>query len=607
MNRVGHDCAVNRAHPPRPKLGLAVGITGHRPPVLDEEVETTAHPIISKLLRTLADETAQLRNQHPQLFDEAPFKPTFVSPLAEGADQFGAVVALENGYRLEVILPLPREDYRQDFEPEGDARFQVLLDQADRILELPPQASGRDESYALAGRATVAHCDILIALWDGAPARGSGGTADVVSHALRRGVPVIHLNPQMPDGSRILWTGFSEFVDATDMDSMPQRDVEPSTLHDLVQAIIGPPADPRIQADLYSYLGERQKRLRTRIEYPLMLALLGVKRPRASTFISAPYEEAARSEWRPLHQACEPELKGVAEIFKEVEVSFAWADRLAQHYAQIYRSGHVLNFTFAAVAVLLALLGLTLPQYHSVLAVAEPTVIAIFVANTFFGSKRQWHRRWLEYRQLAERLRPMRSLKLLGVASPPSSERQGVPPQNGWIDWYARSVWRAAGCPTAALTNARSLSRMIVREELRPQVAYNTTNSGQMHMLDHRLHVTSILLFAVTIIGCVTSVVVNLVLHNPELSHSKVFVIVAAGLPAIGAAIFGIRMQGDFGSTEERSRGTADNLKRIADALEHPHVTLARSTDLVEAAAATMLNDVSEWRRAYQKRTLQLG
>ena len=110
-----------------------------------------------------------------------------------------------------------------------------------------------------------------------------------------------------------------------------------------------------------------------------------------------------------------------------------------------------------------------------------------------------------------------------------------------------------------------------------------------------------------TIIGCVTSVVVNLVLHDPQLSQNKVFVIVAAGLPAIGAAIFGIRMQGDFGSTEERSRGTADNLNRIADALEHPDVTLARSTDLVEAAAATMLNDVSEWRRAYQKRTLQLG
>lgn len=598
---------VNRAHPPRPKLGLAVGITGHRPPALDEEVEAAAHPIISGLLRTLADATAQLRNQHPALFDDAPFKPTFVSPLAEGADQFGAVVALENGYRLEAILPLPRDDYRQDFEPDGDARFQVLLDRADRILELPPQASGRDESYALAGRATVAHCDILIALWDGAPARGSGGTADVVSLALRRGVPVIHLNPQMPDGSRILWTGFSEFVDATDMESMPQRDVEPRTLHDLVQAIIGPPADPRTQADLYNYLGEREKRLRTRIEYPMMLALLGVKRPRASTFVSAPYEEATRGEWRPLHQACEPELKGVAEIFGEVETSFAWADRLAQHYAQIYRSGHVLNFTFAAAAVLLALLGLTLPQYHFVLAVAEPTVIAIFVANTFLGSKRQWHRRWLEYRQLAERLRPMRSLKLLGVASPPSSERQGVRSQDGWIDWYARSVWRAAGCPSAALTNARSLGDTIAREELRPQVAYNTSNSEQMHKLDHRLHVTSILLFAVTIIGCVTSVVVNLFLHDPEWSHNKVFVIVAAGLPAIGAAIFGIRMQGDFGSTEERSRGTADNLKRIADALEHPDVTLARSTDLVEAAAATMLSDVSEWRQAYQKRTLQLG
>ena len=598
---------MNAARPPRPKLGLAVGITGHRPPSLNEEVEAGAHPIVTEVLQTLAEATGKLRDRHPALFDQAPFVPTFVSALAEGADQFGAVVALENGYRLEVILPLSREDYRQDFEPDGDARFQMLLDKADRILELPPQASGRDESYALAGRATVAHCDILIALWDGAPARGSGGTADVVSLALRRGVPVIHLNPQLPGANRILWTGFSEFVDASDLDSMPQRDVTPDTVHELAQTIIGPPSDAHTLDDLYKYLGEREKRFRTRIEYPLMLALLGVKRPRLLTFVSAPYEKATHDEWLAFHKACEPELTGVAAVFREVEVPFAWADRLAQHFAQIDRSGHVLNFAFAAIAVLLALLGLILPEYHFILAVAEPTVIAIFVANTFFGSKRQWHRRWLEYRQLAERLRPMRSLKLLGVASPPNGERQGVPSQISWIDWYAKAVWRAAGCPSGQLTNARSLSETIVHEELRPQVAYNGASASQMHMIDHRLHLASILLFTATIIGCIISVVVNLGMHHAAPSHTMVFVVVAAGLPALGAAIFGIRMQGDFSSTEDRSRSTADNLKRIADALEHPDITLARSTDLVEAAAAIMLTDVTEWRRAYQKRTLQLG
>ena len=201
----------------------------------------------------------------------------------------------------------------------------------------------------------------------------------------------------------------------------------------------------------------------------------------------------------------------------------------------------------------------------------------------------------------------MRSLKLLGVASPPNSERQGVPSQISWIDWYAKSVWRAAGCPSGQLTDARSLSETIVHEELRPQVAYNGASTSQMHMIDHRLHVASILLFTATIIGCIISVVVNLGMHQAAPSQTMVFVVVAAGLPALGAAIFGIRMQGDFSSTEDRSRSTADNLKRIADALEHPDITLSRSTDLVEAAAAIMLTDVTEWRRAYQKRTLQLG
>ena len=56
-------------------------------------------------------------------------------------------------------------------------------------------ASPDDEldAYVMAGRATVAHCDVLIAVWDGLPPRGRGGTGDIVELALARGTPIIHL------------------------------------------------------------------------------------------------------------------------------------------------------------------------------------------------------------------------------------------------------------------------------------------------------------------------------------------------------------------------------------------------------------------------------
>ena len=36
----------------------------------------------------------------------------------------------------------------------------------------------------------MAHCEVLIAIWDGQPARGPGGTAEVVALARDRNLPV---------------------------------------------------------------------------------------------------------------------------------------------------------------------------------------------------------------------------------------------------------------------------------------------------------------------------------------------------------------------------------------------------------------------------------
>ena len=43
--------------------------------------------------------------------------------------------------------------------------------------------------------------DILVAIWDGGIGNGPGGTAHVVELALRAGVPVIHVEIEMPSWS----------------------------------------------------------------------------------------------------------------------------------------------------------------------------------------------------------------------------------------------------------------------------------------------------------------------------------------------------------------------------------------------------------------------
>ena len=47
-----------------------------------------------------------------------------------------------------------------------------------------------------AGKVVVDRSSVLLAVWDGQPSRGLGGTADVVAYARQRGVPVTVIWPE---------------------------------------------------------------------------------------------------------------------------------------------------------------------------------------------------------------------------------------------------------------------------------------------------------------------------------------------------------------------------------------------------------------------------
>ena len=116
--------------------------------------------------------------------------PVAVSSLAEGADRIVASRVLARGGRLEAVLPLPADDYATDFrDPGSRAEFAALLAAADPVTVVPADATdpSREASYARAGSAVLDRCDVLLALWDGAPARGRGGTAEVVAAARAAG------------------------------------------------------------------------------------------------------------------------------------------------------------------------------------------------------------------------------------------------------------------------------------------------------------------------------------------------------------------------------------------------------------------------------------
>jgi hypothetical protein len=587
---------------------LSVGVTGHRldalPPGSAETLESRVREVLGEIERSVG----KVLEANAGCFAAEPPRLVFVSPLADGADQIAAEVALSLGYELRAVMPSAADTYRAELLDEAArARFDRLVSAASSRFELPGDSGRRDHGYVMAGRATVAHCDILLAVWDGLPARGRGGTAEVVSLALSRGAPVVHLSTTPGKPPMLRWSAFDPAVVTDHEQPTIERPFDQAHVDRLVEALVAPPPDPRERAFATRFQTERNRRWKVRIEYPLLLALAGIKGIGPGAWKSEHGSSQTRDEWQAYRKAC-ADPHGVDAPIGRIEQWYDWADRLAGHFAQSYRSGHVFNFLLGAAAVLLALATLVAPQAKVALAIGEFVAVVAILANTSIGTRQEWHRKWLDYRQLAERLRPMRSLKLLGLASPDPPGTAANPVAQRWVEWYAAAVWRATGCPTGRLdvVTANSLAISIAEHEIAPQIAYHRATAIQVERLDHRLEKLGTALFAASLLSCAVLLVAFGVSHAWVEKHSDWFVIMSAGLPAIGTAIFGIRFQGDFGGSAVRSQSTANELEQIVAELREPRLGLSRTADLVEQAARAMLADLDEWRLVNQQRDLSI-
>ncbi len=124
-----------------------------------------------------------------------------LSSLARGADQLFVDALRALAIPFEVVIPSAA--YEETFPDESArSRYRMLLSLATRIHYLPyPRPS--EEAFFAAGKWIVHHCDLLLAVWNGRPARGLGGTGDVVQVALDMRRTWVHVNPN----KKSVWPG----------------------------------------------------------------------------------------------------------------------------------------------------------------------------------------------------------------------------------------------------------------------------------------------------------------------------------------------------------------------------------------------------------------
>ena len=109
-----------------------------------------------------------------------------LNSCASGADLLALSVAQELKMPVRAILPLEKDDYAKDFDESTKTQFEDALCYAKEVIVVPSKKGAtRDDSYRAAGLYVAKHSHILFALWDGKEGSLDGcGTADIVRQTM---------------------------------------------------------------------------------------------------------------------------------------------------------------------------------------------------------------------------------------------------------------------------------------------------------------------------------------------------------------------------------------------------------------------------------------
>ncbi len=608
-------------HPPRPRLTLRIGITGHRPggdrfaPAQLPAIEQ----VIGILLADVKSALQRVQQNHADLFAAEPPLLRLVSPLAEGADRAAARAALSRDIDLQCPLPFARSEYERDFRDAATRHeFESLLTRASAAFELPGDRSQEARAYETVGLVVLRQSDLLIAVWDGnLKATRRGGTAEIVAEAFDAGIPVIWISPNDPlprlADKQTLPAGTSLWEIAS---TAPVLNT--GRLADLIAALCAPPPEhqPHVEGPsssarqrLIAFYKERVRRGPTIfIAYRLLLRLFGGIPSRESD-AGALDNLIGTASFR----ESEP-IGNFAHIWSLLRPRYGWADHLSLHLGQIYRSGYIMNFGLAAFAVFFALLGLIyLPERKPVWAFLELVLISAVLLLTWLGVNRRWHDRWIDCRQLAEQLRHLRFLALTG--SPPNEARAldvAAEPGPAWVNWYCRATLRELSLPNASVgKDYIALLRATLAEEISDQRGYHHVNNVRLHNLHHWLDRFGLLGFSLTFAVCFLFVIGSGFIHLSDI-HTREFAnhlatFLGGTLPAFGAAFYAIRVQGEFKLAAARSAATAARLRDLGARLASlSDPSFAQLAGIADEAAAVMGAELSGWSVIFRSKPISL-
>ncbi|MGE0441465.1 MAG: DUF4231 domain-containing protein [Gemmatimonadales bacterium] len=654
----------HRSGPDRPRFTFRIGVVGHRwdrlasgaggdpdgpTPDVESTRETEQRLVASarSVLVAAADRCRAAAAAPDSGYDPAPPQLALVSGLAEGADRVAAQAALEAGLELWAILPYDRETYAADFDgrwaaplwsrPGAAEQFSALLGRASQVMTMDGGAVSSYNRYDALGRSVVSHSDLVVAIWDGLPARGTGGTANLLAEARRFEVPIVRIDP----ASGAAWLEDRRQEDegrAAGLGALGTR------IDGLVRVpgIGAVPAGTEVQRR-NRFFRERPRRgqaggaYRALVELLERPASLGVLLPTGLAWLAAaagvfrrpvrsdPGEEARRAWSREGGDVLGGHPALNAAVLDRLVPAQGWLDHLATHYAGRYRSAFTAIFSLAWIAAVAAVVGLVAHELGWRLAGAfgwlELVVILAILVLSHLGQRLGWHARWVEYRLLAEQLRHLAFLWPLGATTPwlrLPAEPAADDPRTGWTGWYYRAFVRQLGLPLARFdTAARDACRRYLRGPvLDGQRRYHDRAAARHRHLHHVVHQRAEVLFGAALVVALVHVFGGgewLAHHlgGADVGRAERLIeyglaVVAVALPARAAALHGWAGHADFQAAALRSAAIEKRLEELSRQLDTLAVVDSTTLGLIgEDAARALEAELGSWRATALARPLQ--
>jgi len=397
-------------------MHLTIGVTGHRDLVAGE---------IPALKDKVREFFLRLKNDFPDLDLQ------LITPLAEGSDRLVADVAQELGVNLIVPLPMPQAEYEKDFSsPDAVEAFRKSLANS-RVIHLRTlrrtgsaglDAEDRSHQYAQMGIFISNHSQVLLALWDGKSSGKIGGTASVVNY---------HLTAVIP--------GYSMAEDSPNL----LADNENDLVYHIACSRDRPGGSPEQGlSPLQTTWLTTQYGLESGVEMPIEYRIMWQRLQDYGRDLEK-YESEIREEKADLLENAPDLLLPVgASTISEQQGSADW---LAMHFQKRISLGLIAIHTIAVLTGLFFILYSDFDGTEFLIYFILLAFLAGFVLYKI-GERRQWHRKHLDYRALAEGLRVQFYWSLAGVIDVQSAEfaydnflqKQDV--DLGWIRHVMRNV-----------------------------------------------------------------------------------------------------------------------------------------------------------------------